>query len=579
MPWISDSEKAIFFKFLEPNPPLNRKKNRLISHVSFYSTELKAISTLVNGLKTVNDGDLDLTIEAHKKWSNTLRNLDLIKKTPFIGLTESGMELLSLGLNGVEADKFIFNSLMSKLNSSTFINTESKPYFVNILRELQIFYNSLPSDNIEDIIKDDELLYFLQIIFSIGDEIKRFYRLEPSEQTESIATWKLRLTDLPSVEPSDFFEKTIHKYMLSVSSIQKDIRVRVQGVLKAYHEYITTHPDNIPLFDSKNNIILKERLMPSDAPKVDNSSYILDFTSASIDEPHQLIVNGCPGSGKSRYVKDKSEEESNKVIRVTFHPEITYYDFVGSYKPSPIYEEELMSFVDSGNQSIQLGKPHIDYSFVQGPFMEAYIMAHLNPETNIVLIIEEINRAKAASVFGDIFQLLDRGISGESEYSIIPNTDLKKFIQKHLASERMFLPKNLYIWATMNSADQGVLPLDAAFKRRWEFEYLGFRTSCKYTSQSIKYNDREYEWESFREKINLFLLTKDIHEDKLIGPYFLSEKELKDPKKVLNKLFLYLWEDALRFNHRELMDYNSFHDLSENWDNGKGSPLKINFDI
>lgn len=502
----------------------------------------------------------------------------MIKSTPIAGVTESGMKLLSLGIDGIDADKFIFNSLMSKLNTSTFINNDSKLYFVNILRRLQIFYNSLPPDNIEDIIKNDGLLYFLQIIFSVGDEIKRFYRLKPSEQTESIATWKLRLTDMPSVEPSDFFEKTVYRYMLSTNSIQKDIRFRVQGVLKAYRKYITTNPDNIPIFDSKNNIILKERLMPSNTQKVDNSSYLLDFNSDSIDEPHQLIVNGCPGSGKSRYIKEKSEETRNEVIRVTFHPEITYYDFVGTYKPSPIYEEELMSFVDSSNQPIQLGKPYIDYTFVQGPFMEAYLKAYLNPKTNIILIIEEINRAKTASVFGDIFQLLDRDDSGNSEYSIIPNTDLKKFIRKHLSLEKMSLPKNLYIWATMNSADQGVLPLDAAFKRRWEFEYLGFRTACKYSVQSIMYNDKKYEWEKFREKINLFLLDKDIHEDKLIGPYFLSETELKDPKKVLNKLFLYLWEDALRFNHRDLMNYDSFHDLATAWNNGKGEPLTIDFD-
>lgn len=578
MPWISNNEKAIFFKFLEPNPPLNRRGNRLVSHISFYSSEMKGISTLISGLNIVKDGNLDLTTRAHQRYANTLANLDLIKSTPISGLTESGLELLSLGIDGIDADKFIFNSLMSKLNPSTFINTDSKIYFTNILRELQIFYNSLPSDNIEDIMEDDELLYFLQIIFSVGDEIKRFYRLEPSEQTESIATWKLRLTDIPSVEPSDFFEKTIHKYMLSTNSIQKDIRFRAQGVLKAYHEYIIANPDNIPLFDSTNNIILKEILMPNDTQEVDNSAYILDFTSVPIEDPYQLIVNGCPGSGKSRYIDDKSKEKTNEVIRVTFHPEITYYDFVGSYKPTPIYEETTMSFVDASNQPIELGKPHIDYTFVQGPFMEAYIKAKLNPDTNIILIIEEINRAKAASVFGDIFQLLDRDISGNSEYPIIPNTDLKKFIQKHLSEDKIFLPKNLYIWATMNSADQGVLPLDAAFKRRWEFEYLGFRTICKYTTKLITYNDKEYDWEEFREKINKFLLTKDIHEDKLIGPYFLSESELTKPKKVLNKLFLYLWEDALRFNHRELMDYDSFHDLSENWDSGKGSPLNINFD-
>jgi hypothetical protein len=582
MPWISDSEKAIFFKFLEPNPPLNRRSNRKVTHISFYSSEMKSVSTLINGLNITNQGTLDLSTVPHQRYANTLSNLDLLKNSNVVGLTESGINLLASGLSGLDADEFIFQSLMDKLKYANFINEGSEIFFKNLLRDLQTFYNSIPETEISAVLNDDELLYFLQIIFSVGDEIKRFYRLSSTDRDQCRTTWNEHLTDMPSLEPSDFFEKTVYMYMQTVKlptpSIQRDIRFRVQGILKAYHNYILSHPDDIPIFDSHNNIIRKEISMPETPFEVDNSKYILDFTSDPIDEPYQLIVNGCPGSGKSQHVKKKSEEKTNEVVRVTFHPETTYYDFVGNYKPSPIYEATRQSFIDSSNQAIKQGKPYIDYTFVPGPFLEAYLKSKLNPDTNIILIIEEINRAKAASVFGDIFQLLDRNDRGESEYVINPNTDLKKFLMKHLSEDTMCLPKNLFIWATMNSADQGVMPLDAAFKRRWEFEYLGFRTKCEYVNQSIVYGSTTYEWESFREKINFFLLEKHIHEDKLIGPYFLSEKELADPKKVLNKLFLYLWEDVLRFNHHELMNFKSFHDLEINWNAGQGRPLNINFD-
>lgn len=576
MPWLEENEIELFFNFLEPNPPLNIKKNRLVNHISFYSSEMKGVSTLMSSLKLVGEGNLDLTKEAHRKYKNTLTNLDLMfVKNGIYGLTPSGYELLYSGLIGLDIDKYLFNSLIEKLLSNNFTYFYSKTYFNKILFGIKNFYEAIPEDKIDEVLEDDNLLYFLQITYSIGDEIKRFFRLEESKRDEALELWNNKIRTLPTSEPTSFFEKTVYKYMESVSSIQKEIRFRVQGVLKAYKEFIDLNPDNIPMFDSKNNVILKENFMSVETSEIEK--YKLDFESEEIDKPFQLIVNGCPGSGKSQFLKEIAEEGTNKIIRVIFHPETTYYDFVGNYKPTPIYEKTENTYLDSSNKEIKKGKPLIDYTFVPGPFLEGYIYAKLNPKVNVILIIEEINRAKAASVFGDIFQLLDR-TDGVSEYKINPSTDLKNYLLSLLGEEELSLPKNLYIWATMNSADQGVLPLDAAFKRRWEFEYLGYKTECKYSVKEITYGGTKYDWEFFRNKINDFLLDKNIHEDKLIGPYFLSQNELKDSKKILNKLFLYLWEDVLRFNHGELMDFKSFSELETNWDNGQGRPLKINFD-
>lgn len=576
MPWLEENEIELFFNFLEPNPPLNIKGNRLVNHISFYSSEMKGVSTIMSSLKLVYEGDLDLTTIAHGRYKNTLTNLDLMYvKNGVYGLTQSGYDLYNSGLEGLDIDKYLFNSLIQKLLNNNFTNSYSKTYFNKILFELKNFYNAIPEDKIDEVLDDDNLLYFLQITYSIGDEIKRFFRLDNTKRVEALDLWNNKVRTLPTSEPISFFEKTVYKYMKSTASIQKDIRFRVQGVLKAYKEFICSNPDDIPMFDSKNNVILKESFVNAETSEIEK--YKLNYKSIEIDKPFQLIVNGCPGSGKSQFLKDIAEEGTNKIIRVIFHPETTYYDFVGNYKPTPIYENTQNTYLDSSNKEIKKGKPIIDYTFVPGPFLEGYLFAKVNPEVNVILIIEEINRAKAASVFGDIFQLLDR-TNGVSEYKINPSTDLKNYLFSLLGEEELSLPKNLYIWATMNSADQGVLPLDAAFKRRWEFEYLGYKTECKYTDKQITYGGTEYDWESFRNKINDFLLDKNIHEDKLIGPYFLSQKELKESKKILNKLFLYLWEDVLRFNHNELMNFKSFSELETSWNNGQGKPLNINFD-
>ena len=151
--------------------------------------------------------------------------------------------------------------------------------------------------------------------------------------------------------------------------------------------------------------------------------------------------------------------------RVTFHPEYSYSQFVGTYKP----------VMGEDGESIK-------YNYVPGPFMRMYVEAIKSARTDnpqpYLLLIEEINRAKVAAVFGDVFQLLDRDDNGVSEYEIQASEDIRRYLAKELnvpmdSCKHIRIPDNMYIWATMNSADQGVFPMDTAFKRRWNFEYLG----------------------------------------------------------------------------------------------------------
>lgn len=268
--------------------------------------------------------------------------------------------------------------------------------------------------------------------------------------------------------------------------------------------------------------------------------------------PHNRILFGAPGTGKSHTLKKDSNEyfQERNVERVTFHPNYSYSQFVGTYKPKPV----------------KVGGTDITYEYVEGPFLRQLVEAMRSnrdskengtvPE-NYLLIIEEINRANVASVFGDVFQLLDRD-GGESEYAITTSEDMRSHLAKKLGGNKeeyksIKLPSNFYIWATMNSADQGVFPMDTAFKRRWSFEYIDIDAGQEKIEEivvELGKNKEKIKWNELRNKINDKLISLTINEDKLLGPFFLSLEELQSEDKFdrafKSKLLMYLYEDVLR---------------------------------
>ncbi|MRI86522.1 AAA domain-containing protein [Aerococcaceae bacterium WS4759] len=291
-----------------------------------------------------------------------------------------------------------------------------------------------------------------------------------------------------------------------------------------------------------------------------------------IDQPYQQIYSGAPGTGKSFELNELAEKYfniNNEILyeRVTFHPNMNYGQFVGVFKTFP-----------SGIQSAP-----VTYKFVPGTLLRQLENAYKYPNKNFLILIEEINRANVASVFGDTFQLLDRK-DGESEYPISMSEDIKyrffdkdegifkdkdslpKDVKSKLQAKGLFFPKNLFIWSTMNGADQGVMPMDTAFKRRWEFVKFGVNDipvelESFFEDKYIVYKGGHIHWNNLRMAINDKLLSLNISEDKLIGPYFISMNALKDKEKLTesfkSKVLLYLFEDVMKVTPQRLFNFRA----------------------
>ena len=294
----------------------------------------------------------------------------------------------------------------------------------------------------------------------------------------------------------------------------------------------------------------------------------------------QQIHYGAPGTGKSHIVKKRTEGES--VVRTTFHPDSDYSTFVGCYKPTT--KEVEMRDV-TGKVIIEHGLPvtenRIIYQFVDQAFLQAYIKAwkfYAEAEEGVApkkqfLIIEEINRGNCAQIFGDLFQLLDRNDSGFSEYFIHADKDMQKHLSnafkdylikdshkdainslypkeddvvaKVLSGEILLLPNNLYIWATMNTSDQSLFPIDSAFKRRWDWEYEPIK--YKNINWVIDIEGSKYLWTSFQREINKRIFDATNSEDKMLGDYFVNPTDGVITEKILlNKILFYLWNDVCK---------------------------------
>lgn len=363
--------------------------------------------------------------------------------------------------------------------------------------------------------------------------------------------------------------------------------------------------------------------------------------------PNNFLVAGAPGTGKSYIINEKvilalktelfykkkdkddtyDEAEANKIIseiaiasaldetkcleeilkervrRVTFYEDYSYENFVGCYKPVPVEKKEIHSFsvtktgtpVDDIKISGDTLGSQITYTYEAGAFINTYCDAINNPEKLYFIVIEEINRARAATVFGDMFQLLDRE-NGISEYYITPETSLDNYLRNKIETYDgiMRLPANMYIWATMNNADQGVYPLDSAFKRRWGYLYIDVNSSNR-DGNIIVSKDKDVRWNLFRHYLNMMILNIAT-EDKCIGAWYFKSNEFTQiekyyhtdelQKKVImlnplaDKLLIYLLNDVCRMNPRALFkeDYLDMPSIRTALQNSVGLEDILNID-
>ena len=252
----------------------------------------------------------------------------------------------------------------------------------------------------------------------------------------------------------------------------------------------------------------------------------------------QTIYYGCPGTGKSHQVKDKTEglegtktikfdDGTTNVFRTTFHPDYDYSTFVGCYKP--VKENGVL-----------------DYKFVPQVFTNAYVTAKKHPDTPIYLIIEEINRGNCAQIFGDLFQLLDRE-NGVSKFPIDAEEELMKYLRDEAELEdyrKIALPDNFNIYATMNTSDQSLFPMDSAFKRRWEMKYIKIDYDNKDADYTFKVNGADYHWLEYLPCINDKITLATDSEDKQMGEFFIRSN--MSATEFKNKVMFYLWNDVCK---------------------------------
>ena len=416
---------------------------------------------------------------------------------------------------------------------------------------------------------------------------RAWYKRKSSEKWNIDAGWlKDRLAALAEAFAGDesvfiaYLNKDDHStqrlYMKGMTSLPREDG----GKNIALRDFLFSG-DVVVLTKLENGDVLFEVKIPDDpvisyAPKSEVDEQLI------MPEVWQLITYGAPGTGKSHKI-DKSTNESNS-IRVTFHPDTDYAAFVGAYKPTMDELERYALDATGTTHKIEAKEKSIVYSFVPQAFMKAYVEAwrrYTNAglqgdAKTYYLVIEEINRGNCAQIFGDLFQLLDRADNGFSAYAITPDDDIRKFLEADKdykladisltedikkvtetgekviataadikAGKKLVLPPNLYIWATMNTSDQSLFPMDSAFKRRWDWKYVPIKNAN--LGWEIVVGDCEKDWWEFLFAINKVVKGVTNSADKQLGYFFVKAKDsVIDAEMFVNKVAFYLWNDVFK---------------------------------
>lgn len=397
-------------------------------------------------------------------------------------------------------------------------------------------------------------------------KIEHVFQLFNKYNAASLEEWEKSYNEIKDLNDDDFI---VHLYTVNDKN-----RYYVRADEKIFKEYlrsiIVPKISDIIFFKDEVKKIIEIHLAvnysyTSNPDGEDEQDDFKNETTKGIIPSTNFLLYGVPGCGKSFKVADEYESkittEQNKV-RVVFHPDYTYSDFVGQLLP-------VLKEVENA-QGVKENK--LQYEFVPGPFTKIIKTAYEEPEQKCLLIIEELNRGNAPAIFGEIFQLLDRKDDGESKYGIY-NADIAKYAYGGLAENQgkaidviantpIKLPPNLTIVATMNTSDQNVFTMDTAFQRRWQMKHIPNRfTGDSLDDKTIKHvakhlPNSEISWGVFAQTVNKKMHTANLGfggtDDKSLGVYFATDNDLDDAERFAEKVLKYLWDDAFKLGRQAL---------------------------
>lgn len=507
---------------------------------------------------------------------------------------------MSLEKQLADTDSVYCSKVTSSNQSSIFISNLGDA-------ELEVLFGAdYKSDDKVRLRLDKRNLAFNAVAHAIDG--KTWYKRKSSDKWSIDSSWlNDRLATLEKVFTGN------HNFF--IASLNKDDH----STQRLYMKGMTA----LPREDGGGVIALRDFLFSGDVivlTKLDNGGVsfelkipdnpIVEFSTKQIlsadlkSQPRQLIIYGAPGTGKSWRIKNDTQGVS--VIRTTFHPDSDYSTFVGAYKPS-MEADEYDTVVTTGERSPGgniskkdglVRQKRIVYKFVAQAFLKAYVAAWKKmadaadggqgaARPTVCLVIEEINRGNCAQIFGDLFQLLDRDDYGFSDYEIAADEDLRRYLaeafkgvrgadaqervppevaeklERIFKGEILLLPPNLYIWATMNTSDQSLFPIDSAFKRRWAWKYIPISNANK--NYTIEVEGDKYDWWTFLEKANDLVQSFTESEDKKLGYFFCKTDRngVISLEQFVGKVVFYLWNGVFKDT--------GFDD--EVFDDGKGGKL------
>lgn len=309
--------------------------------------------------------------------------------------------------------------------------------------------------------------------------------------------------------------------------------------------------------------------------------------------PRSWLWYGAPGTGKSsdlhkmalELCNEEKDEENSKIYTVPFNPSTTYEDLFGEYIPQMVYgnlvqaeDNDCCEYVYRVREEEDPlpGQPAVNYGFVPGKFFTAYINAKNNPGDNFVLLLDEINRADVYETLGELFQLIERGEGGVGEYDAMFSDVAMAYVNSKLneEEEKIRLPANLYIWATMNPNDTSVRRIDSAFMRRWTLKYLSVEE--KRGEENLEFGRgplRRKNWDDVRSKINKALTNAGLDESKLIGEFFVNQSDISNWPQFYSKVVFHLANYVIKNRLSILFKHNTVQEIMRECKNRR-SPFK-----